>query len=807
MALGVDGRGIAGAAPGQDFPVGQPPRLTVRMVARLQGFPDSWAFAGRKTAAYRQVSTAFPPPVARILGDAIRRALDRTELIRDKARAVRPGGWEAHIRALIRSERYEEAKAVMANATSVDPTKAERLHLELGFADMPDTERRIVAGVWVPTAMGNSFGFPPPGMGVGSMADGDPPSTMSGEKPPSMKDRIGQRPRRPPQGAGAALEQATADLLRRLFTVKAETPKLVLSQLRRQTAGTQFGHDIAFECFAEGNPIVRCHVECKNVHHAIGLDDIAPKIAQQEFYGRDAQVDHWILISPHSDPTNELREMLNSWEEKRRYPFSVQTWSPESGIHGLFAAEPEVYQAIYGAQPSDDDLQVAEQSAKLFRAKLAPRLRIDEVWRSYLSEPGRLCFGNEIRDDFEALFVSHVQLKAANEQGSVLNGTLMDQVTAWINDDDSSSLLVLADFGEGKTVFTYCLARRLCEEFRRSPEACYFPLRIPLREFTEAPTGRSLLERRLAEIGAQIADWRTLTGRVRTLAILDGFDEMSSDLSPNAVTENLRGLESCLAEFAGSKILVTSRRRVLDSGRDRQRILDRLGEPQVFNIASVSRPQRIKYLEQYADGEKAQRVLKNMRFSYDPIGLAAKPLFLQMIRETLTELPADELDELDELILYETYIGRSLRRKIDSVQDKSLTLTYDELLGNLRDILEEVALQLHQENEPYVYLRDRNKAPRWPMAKLLWKIDQQMGQPSLDAGTDDDATARVEIRSLLKVFLHRKKTAGQLTSSTGRCANISSPARSYAICTTIRIGPGISSVLSRCRRRSPTSRL
>ncbi len=57
------------------FPVGQRPKLTVRMVARLQGFPDSWEFSGRKTAAYRQVGNAFPPPVARALGEAIRDAL------------------------------------------------------------------------------------------------------------------------------------------------------------------------------------------------------------------------------------------------------------------------------------------------------------------------------------------------------------------------------------------------------------------------------------------------------------------------------------------------------------------------------------------------------------------------------------------------------------------------------------------------------------------------------------------------------------------------------------------------------------
>jgi DNA (cytosine-5)-methyltransferase 1 len=74
--LGVDGLGIANHIPGPDWPTDQTPKLTVRMVARLQGFPDSWEFAGRKTAAYRQVGNAFPPPVARALGIAVARALN-----------------------------------------------------------------------------------------------------------------------------------------------------------------------------------------------------------------------------------------------------------------------------------------------------------------------------------------------------------------------------------------------------------------------------------------------------------------------------------------------------------------------------------------------------------------------------------------------------------------------------------------------------------------------------------------------------------------------------------------------------------
>lgn len=73
--LGVDGLGIADHPPGPDHPRELAPKLTVRMVARLQGFPDDWQFAGRKTAAYRQIGNAFPPPVARALGTAIAAAL------------------------------------------------------------------------------------------------------------------------------------------------------------------------------------------------------------------------------------------------------------------------------------------------------------------------------------------------------------------------------------------------------------------------------------------------------------------------------------------------------------------------------------------------------------------------------------------------------------------------------------------------------------------------------------------------------------------------------------------------------------
>ncbi|MER6166790.1 DNA cytosine methyltransferase [Streptomyces violaceorubidus] len=73
--LGIDGMGIAndpeGCDPERDLfrPAG--PMLTVAQAAAIQGFPEDWAFQGRKTARYRQVGNAFPPPVAEAVGRAI----------------------------------------------------------------------------------------------------------------------------------------------------------------------------------------------------------------------------------------------------------------------------------------------------------------------------------------------------------------------------------------------------------------------------------------------------------------------------------------------------------------------------------------------------------------------------------------------------------------------------------------------------------------------------------------------------------------------------------------------------------------
>ncbi|MFD9407749.1 DNA cytosine methyltransferase [Streptomyces sp. NPDC059989] len=77
--LGVSGLGVANdivtcekkGSEGRDLFGPDGPMLTVEQAAIIQGFPRDWQFTGGKTAQYRQVGNAFPPPVAAAVGKSI----------------------------------------------------------------------------------------------------------------------------------------------------------------------------------------------------------------------------------------------------------------------------------------------------------------------------------------------------------------------------------------------------------------------------------------------------------------------------------------------------------------------------------------------------------------------------------------------------------------------------------------------------------------------------------------------------------------------------------------------------------------
>ncbi|MFC1438019.1 DNA (cytosine-5-)-methyltransferase [Streptacidiphilus sp. N1-10] len=91
--FGVNGMSIAGANPADPHEFGKftdelGVQLTVQQAMILQGLPRDWRIAGRKTAAYRQVGNAFPPPVAKAVGESIISALRRADALQGEQAPV-----------------------------------------------------------------------------------------------------------------------------------------------------------------------------------------------------------------------------------------------------------------------------------------------------------------------------------------------------------------------------------------------------------------------------------------------------------------------------------------------------------------------------------------------------------------------------------------------------------------------------------------------------------------------------------------------------------------------------------------------
>lgn len=147
-ALGVDGKGVANEAPDKDapHPSEKLPRLTIEMVARIQGWADAdeWQFAGRKTSQYRQIGNAFPPPVAEAVGRSIRGALNHEGMPHDIPE-LNADVHDPVYRALANTDGFVKMESLVATLSEFNQASVER-RLTVLRQDFVLEERTTSAG-------------------------------------------------------------------------------------------------------------------------------------------------------------------------------------------------------------------------------------------------------------------------------------------------------------------------------------------------------------------------------------------------------------------------------------------------------------------------------------------------------------------------------------------------------------------------------------------------------------------------------------------------------------------------------------
>ncbi len=160
--------------------------------------------------------------------------------------------------------------------------------------------------------------------------------------------------------------------------------------------------------------------------------------------------------------------------------------------------------------------------------------------------------------DINSLIASYEEPLFNDEKG-------IDSATVWLNrwrsfaPDDAKWLIILGEYGTGKTSLTRVLQHRWLGDYLANP-ASPIPIRIELRNFTRQFDANGLLHHfldtnRLSHVPIEFMTHLIKTGRV--ILLLDGYDEMAQFLN----SRERRACLNALAELAsnGAKGILTSR--------------------------------------------------------------------------------------------------------------------------------------------------------------------------------------------------------------------------------------------------------
>lgn len=552
------------------------------------------------------------------------------------------------------------------------------------------------------------------------------------------------------QQKGARLESAVKNLLKFLFELDDDAP---LDSLRVQGSGLQFGFDIMLKYHDRSNIQITCAIECKNYSDMIHPSDVLDKLVSRQMAG--TQIDHWILISPHGKISNELHEMSEKWKETDFWDpvLDVQFWTPDENVQELFGLFPEIYQIFYEVTEDNDpsrwSAEKKDRIAAHWKKKLAHVPHLPANWKTYLREPKYLLTERETDPEtscsYDQLYRCRVPMRLLDQNELPIEGLAEEYFFKWLQKPERSCALLLGDFGDGKSFFTYVLARQLAEKFWISPEAGWIPLRLSLRELGDHRIGfRQVLKNRLDEFCDGIQSWNEVRERYKFLIILDGLDEMSLGMNDTAVLDNLSILEELIEQFNGYKILVTSRKMVIYADKVRDCILSVLKRPEILHLAPISRSDCLNFLKQHASTSAHKKRLSKIRRTHDLLGLAEKPLFLSMI---LAQMDSDDIQTNDMFGIYQTHAQKALERKFNYQLTMSGDHTSKEkFIANLFTLLEELAIYMQFTGKDSVSLEEfKAHISVNSFVPYLWSCVD-----SLDAEHEQDANYRISSRSLLK---------------------------------------------------------
>lgn len=364
-------------------------------------------------------------------------------------------------------------------------------------------------------------------------------------------------------------------------------------------------------------------------------------------------------------------------------------------VHASFAAaDPSVpSELVYSGPPAGPDLVRRAQRAGV-------RLRSFVEYQGLLDlRPLAERQARRLAGDAVYPAELYVPQRYAVARSDVRGDDLLDRVLGWLREDVARFLVVLGDFGRGKSFLLRQLTRALPRE-----HPALLPVLVELRNLEKAPSLDELLAQHLVREGVEAVDvnkLRYMIGSGRLALLFDGFDELELRVGYDNAAEYLKTLLAAVTDRA--KVVLTSRTQHFQST---DQVLNALGQ-QVSALAAS----RVVVLEDFTDDqirdfltrhyhgdeERAAARFELLGAVSDLLGLSRNPRMLSFIAD------------LDEARLLE-------------VQQQHGRISAAELYRELVDfwLLQEAGRQRHRYGTPSFDEAERLSACT-ALALRLWK--------------------------------------------------------------------------------------
>lgn len=440
------------------------------------------------------------------------------------------------------------------------------------------------------------------------------------------------------------------------------------------------------------HPEIKCCVECKHYSRGIDVERLFGKLAMAKTM--KGNIDHWILVSPHANLTNDAKIALE--ERKRDYPFDIHIWTQENGVEEFFGIIPEVFESFYvlppglEADPMSNPRLWSEARRKWviekWLDKLPPKYRfsdgrlLPEHWVTNLRNADKKlisCEGGEnphqMKKEWQ-LAVQDGHRMCINEDGTT--GSLLSQFMEWLHNDENRILALLGDFGSGKTLHSYSLGIETARRFLENPAESRIPIRLTLKNCRNGEI-REVLTEQLYDLRGSYEEVTEMNLDGKLLFILDGFDEMSRHIGDTNTEEQFNRLYRFCSRFKDAKICLTCRTHYFKSAEQEFQFFESLKMGKGYDnitklylgkftgkeIANCVRKRCREVGEEREPGE----VLAKMNREYDLMGMSANPLILSMITEIL-DLISSERGRISQTYIYETYVDDWLEREMNKLK-------------------------------------------------------------------------------------------------------------------------------------------